>query len=114
LGLPFFNGTQIYAIQKSCLETLVCSPSPLVQFGNLTIAGGIAYGVHPAQSPVVAAEANNGTEFFLSSINFNGTSDNRIGVWSLTNTATLNSTPNLFLQNLILKVKPYQEPGYAQ
>jgi len=51
-----------------------------------------------------------GPEFFLISLNFNGTSDNRIGVWSLTNTATLNSTPNLFLQDLVLKVKPYTEP----
>ena len=109
LALPFFNGTQIYAIQKSCLESGCPSPG-FVHFGNLTIGGGIAASVHPAQSPVVATEANNGTEFFLISLNFNGTSDNRIGVWSLTNTATLNSTPNLFLQDLVLKVKPYTEP----
>jgi len=108
-SLPFFNGTQIYAIQKACLES-GCLSVPFVHFGNLTIGGGIAASVHPAQSPVVAAEANNGTEFFLSSLNFN----DRIGVWSLTNTATLNSTPNLYLQDLILKVKQYTYPGYAQ
>src|SRR5271157_3837636 len=116
LVTPFFNGAQIYAIQKSCLVTLVCSPSPLVQFGNLTIASGIAASVHPAQSPVAVSPPgpNNGTELFLNTLNFNGTSDNRIGVWSLTNTATLNSSPNLFPQNLVLRVKPYEEPGYAQ
>ena len=74
-----------------------------VHFGNLTIGGGLAASVHPAQSPAVnPTEPNSGTEFFLNSLNFNGTSDNRIGVWSLTNTSTLNSSPNLFRQNLVL------------
>lgn len=114
LVTPFFNGAQIYAISKADLES-VSFPIGFVHFGNLTIGGGLAASVHPAQSPAAnPSEANSGTEFFLNTLNFNGTSDNRIGVWSLTNTSTLNSTPNLFLQNLVLTVKPYSEPGAAQ
>jgi hypothetical protein len=113
LVTPFFNGAQIYAMSKVDLESGI-SPT-FVHFGNLTIGGGLAASVHPAQSSAVnPAEPNSGTEFFLNTLNFNGTSDNRIGVWSLTNTSTLNSNPNLFLQNVVLKVKPYEEPGAAQ
>jgi hypothetical protein len=113
LVTPYANGAQIYAISKVDLESGVV---PIfVHFGNLTVGGGVAFSVHPAQSPEAnPQEPKSGTEFFLSSLNFSGTSDNRIGVWSLTNTSTLNSTPNLFLQNLVLKVKPYSEPGAAQ
>jgi len=110
---PYFNGAQIYAISKADLESGT-SPT-FVHFGNLTIGGGLAASVHPAQSSAAnPSEANSGTEFFLNTLNFNGTSDNRIGVWSLTNTASLNSTPNLFLQNVVLNVKAYEEPGAAQ
>jgi hypothetical protein len=113
LATPFANGSQIYAMSKADLESGVFPT--FVHFGNLTIGGGTAFSVHPAQSPAVnPAHPNSGTEFFLNTLNFNGTSDNRIGVWSLTNTSTLNSTPNLFLQSIILKVKAYQEPGAAQ
>jgi hypothetical protein len=113
LVTPYFNGAQIYAMSKADLESGIFPT--FVHFGNLTIGGGGAASVHPAQSPAInPKEPNSGTEFFLSSLNFNGTSDNRIGVWSLTNTSTLNSTPNLILQNLVLEVKPYSEPGYAQ
>ncbi len=111
--LPFANGSQIYAISKAELESGIYPA--FVHLGNLTVGGGQAFSVHPAQSPAVSpAEPNSGTELFLSTLNFNGTSDNRIAVWSLTNTSTLNSTPNLFLQSVVLKVKPYEEPGYAQ
>jgi hypothetical protein len=113
LVTPYFNGAQIYAMSKVDLESGIFPT--FVHFGNLTIGGGLAASVHPAQSPAVnPAEPNSGTEFFLNTLNFNGTSDNRIGVWSLTNTSTLNSTPNLFLQNVVLKVKAYEEPGAAQ
>jgi hypothetical protein len=68
----------------------------------------------PANSSRLSTWCSPFTTFFLNTLNFNGTSDNRIGLWSLTNTSTLNSTPNLFLQNVVLNVKPYSEPGYAQ
>lgn len=114
LVTPFFNGSQIYAISKADLES-VSFPIGFEHLGNLTIGGGLAASVHPAQSPAAnPSEPNSGTEFFLNTLNFNGTSDNRIGLWSLTNTSTLNSTPNLFLQNVVLNVKPYSEPGFAQ
>ncbi len=113
LYTPYANGAQIYAISKADLESGIYPT--YVHYGNLTIGGGTAFSVHPAQSPEVnPTEPNSGTELFMNTLNYNGTSDNRIGVWSLTNTSTLNSSPNLFLQNVVLKVKPYEEPGYAQ
>ena len=113
LVTPFFNGSQIYAMSKSDLESGIFPT--FVHFGNLTIGGGLAASVHPAQSPAInPIEPQSGTEFFLNALNFNGTSDNRIGLWSLTNTSSLNSSPNLLLQNVVLPVKPYSEPGAAQ
>ena len=113
LVTPYANGAQIYAISKADLESGVYPT--FVHLANLIVGGGQAYSVHPAQSAEVdPTESNSGTEFFMSSLNFNETSDNRIGVWSLTNTSTLNSSPNLILQNTILNVKAYEEPGYAQ
>jgi len=114
LVTPDANGAQIYAISKADLESGVYPT--FVHLANLTVGGGQAYSVHPAQSAEVdPSESNSGIEFFMNSLNFNGTSDNRIGVWSLTNTSTLNSSsPNLILQNTILNVKAYEEPGYAQ
>ncbi|MGH9776552.1 MAG: hypothetical protein ACRD50_16595 [Candidatus Acidiferrales bacterium] len=113
---PFFNGAQIYAFSKADLEGLpnLSFAQPEVHFANLSVGGGLAASVQPATSPVAGGgEPNEGTEFFLSALNRNFTSDNRIGVWAMTNTESLNSTPNLALQNIVVKVKPYEEPGSA-
>jgi hypothetical protein len=52
-----------------------------------------------------------GTEYFLSSLDFTGTLDNRIAVWALTNTASLaTATPNLGLSDRILYSETYGQP----
>ena len=88
---------------------------PLVQLANIPLAEGIAASVQPATSPTVGGEPNKGTEYFMSSLNFNFASDNRIAVWALTNTASLNSaSPHVKLQHILLKTKVYEEPFAAQ
>jgi hypothetical protein len=114
---PTFNGAQIYALSKAALESLFGAQiiPPGVHLANLPLAEGIAASVQPATSPTVGGEPNKGTEYFMSSLNFIGASDNRIAVWALTNTSSLNAaSPNLKLQHLILKTKVYEEPFGAQ
>jgi hypothetical protein len=76
---PQANGAQIYAISKRDLIKGAADVH-FVQFENLTIAGTMAFSVQPAiTQPGEGGEA----EYFLESIDLTG-SDNRIGVWALT------------------------------
>jgi hypothetical protein len=114
---PTFNGAQIYAISKAGLESLFGAQiiPPGLHLANIPLAEGIAASVQPATSPTVGGEPSKGTEYFMSSLNFIGASDNRIAVWALTNTSSLNAaSPNLKLQHLVLKTKVYEEPFGAQ
>ena len=55
---------------------------------------GPSYSVQPATSPTAGSwdTKAGGTEFFLSALDFDGTTDNRIAIWSLTNTQSLGPT----------------------
>jgi hypothetical protein len=75
--------------------------------------------VWPATTPAGGyADDLGGTEYFLSSIaaeeaNGNGT-DNRIALWALSNTSSLNSaTPAISLRNAVVPVTTYSEPPKA-
>ncbi|MFY9529772.1 MAG: hypothetical protein WAR24_12760, partial [Candidatus Acidiferrales bacterium] len=112
-GFLTANGTQIYAMSKAALESGLLPA--LVHLANIRLAEGIAFSVQPATSPVVGGEPNKGTEYFMSSLNFIGRSDNRVAVWALTNTSSLNSaSPNVKLQHVLLNTKVYEEPFGAQ
>jgi hypothetical protein len=116
-GFLTSNGAQIYAISKAELEGLFGAQlvAPAVHLADIPLAEGTASRVQPATAPIALSEPNNGTEFFMSSLNFIGASDNRIAVWALTNTASLNSAkPLLKLQHIILKTKVYEEPFGTQ
>ena len=107
-----FNGTQIYAISKTALET--GSAYTLVHIGNLSLAEGTAYSVQPATSPQLSTEAKSGVEYFLSALDFTGTLDNRIAVWALTNTSSLSQTsPNVSLTNVVVNSEVYGQPVLA-
>jgi hypothetical protein len=96
---PEFNGAQLYAISKSALfsgslkyQAFHGAPIPLAE--------GLAYSVQPATSPTADSwnPANDGTEFFLSALDFDATTDNRIAVWAMTNTSSLDdATPDVTL-----------------
>lgn len=95
---PQFNGTQIYAMSKTALESgaptiVVAHYQPAASGSAFSSAiGGEAYSVQPATSPTAAdfATAAGGTEYFTSSLDFvNGAST--VGVWSLTGTSALSA-----------------------
>ena len=112
LAAPVFNGAQIYAISKAALEA--GTASTIVQFGGLPLAEGISYSVQPASSPNLSSETAPGVEYFLSALDFYGTLDNRIAVWAITNTSSLNSaTPSLVLSNEVIRSEVYGQPPNA-
>ena len=119
---PGFNGAQIYAIQKSALvggttPNVVrfegtAGPIPFDQTGY---GNGIPYSLQPALSPDGQfATADNGTEYFLGALEFGKKPfqlDNRLAVWALTNTASLNTaTPDLKLKDTIISSEVYGLP----
>jgi hypothetical protein len=104
-----FNGAKLYAISKSALAAAAISATPTIprvaylDLGKTPTGdagGSIWYSVQPATSPSAAQfdSSNNGTEYFLSSLDFFGAGDHRIAAWSLTNTASLASTPAVTMQ----------------
>ena len=105
-----FNGSQIYATSKTALET--GTPGALVRFVTHGLQEGPAYSVQPATAPNAQYDTGaGGTEYFLSALEFNGTLDDRIAAWTLTNTSSLNSTsPNLKLQYAVAKSEAYGVP----
>ncbi|HSC72775.1 MAG TPA: hypothetical protein VLB89_01330 [Gaiellaceae bacterium] len=130
-----FSGAQIYALSKSALAAGASS----VSVTHIDTSGKVnapsdagsaqpGFTVWPAQSPGTSQFqlADNGTEYFLSSNAADeaqkpvsgaaGTrSSNQIVVWTLSNTASLNTaTPSLSLSNRILSVGTYGVPPRAQ
>ena len=79
---PQFNGAQIYAIPKSDLVMAgpTATPAHFVHFDKLSIGGAPAASVQPALTTGAAP-----AEYFLNSLDPNGTFDQRIGVWAMTN-----------------------------
>ncbi|HEV2580717.1 MAG TPA: hypothetical protein VGT44_07675, partial [Ktedonobacteraceae bacterium] len=77
--------------------------------------GGLSYSVQPAESPSLGAEPNNGTEYFLSALQFGPAPlDNRIATWALTNTASLNvATPSVVLSFVVITSETYGQPPNA-
>ncbi len=115
LFAPGFNGAQVYATSKSGLES--GAPGPVVHFGGLGLAEGYSYSLQPATTPPGGSyeSAMGGTEYFLSALDFNATMDNRIAVWALTNTSSLNTaTPSLTLTSAVMPSQVYGQPPMTQ
>ncbi len=107
-----FNGAQIYALSKA--DLVAGAPLTLVHIGNLPLAEGIAYSVQPASSPDLSEAEGNGTEYFLSALDFFNLNDNRIAVWALTNTGSLTeATPTVSLTNVVIRSEVYGIPPLA-
>lgn len=115
-----FNGAQIYALDKNGLANGVFKLQ-YVRDSNFTgtgwtlpLAEGYSYSLQPATSPTAAswASANGGTEYMLSALDFNGTTDNRVATWALVNTSSLASaTPNVqLLDPGIVSSETYGQP----
>ena len=110
---PGFNGAQVYAVSK---KALMAGTTPnVVQFSSLVLANSIGYSVQPATSPSGAIDpANSGTEYFLSSLDPNGTFDNRIALWAVSNTGSIDDAkPSLSIEHVILTSETYGSPPPA-
>jgi hypothetical protein len=95
---PNFDQAQVYAFDKVGLESGTLKMQYVADAP--TLAEGYSYSLQPATSPTTGdwSPANGGTEYMLSALDFNGTLDNRIAVWALTNTSSLaTATPDVQL-----------------
>ncbi|MGH2486288.1 MAG: hypothetical protein ACRDHE_09770 [Ktedonobacterales bacterium] len=116
---PNFNGAQIYAMSKQGLVEAAehGGAGPTVVHIDASQAlvpyGGESYSLQPATTPPGADYARN-TEYFLSSLQFVDTFDNRIAVWALSNTGSLREgSPNVSLDFKVLKSETYGQPNPA-
>jgi hypothetical protein len=120
----FFNGAQVYAMAKRALAAGVMPPVVQIDAGALPTpdAGGIWGSLQPATAPRGDDSdedngdggRNHGTEYLLSSLDFFNTLDNRIAVWALTNTRSLNSaTPTLGFTHVVIGSESYGFPPDA-
>ena len=105
-----FNGAMVYALSKAAL--VAGSIGGTQALFLQTLAEGPAYSVQPATTPPgdTFESANGGTEYFLSALDFNGTTDNRIAVWKLTNTSSLATTPALAMTSSLVTTVTYGQP----
>jgi len=120
-GGAAYTGSQIYAISKRGLAAGGSLP-PVVQFEQPRLGPFRSFTVIPAISPAGKASGDNkGTEFFLSSTLGDGSetgnlapTEQRIGVWAVTNTKSLDSSaPNLALTNQLISASTYALPPPA-
>jgi hypothetical protein len=111
---PDYYGVELYAMSKSLLEA--GGLPALWQQEVTTLAEGQAYSLQPATSPNGVYDSSaNGTEYFLSSLDFDGTGDSRIAAWALTNTGSLNTgSPSLLLSSQVLPSESYSMPPPAR
>ena len=116
-----YTGSQIYAFSKADLTSGAATPS-MVSFEGPALGPFRSFTVWPAISPAgQASDASGGTEFFLSSTLGDGSetgntaaSENRIGVWAITNTSSLDSgSPDLRLSNKLIRADTYTMPPKA-
>jgi hypothetical protein len=108
---PGFNGAMVYALSKTALAA---GGSPtLVKFFQPTLAEGFAYSLQPTTTPSGAAHAtgNDGTEYFLSALDFTGETDDRIALWAMTNTVSLSDpTPDPAMHVTVVDSLTYGQP----
>ncbi len=121
LFVPGFNGAQIYALSKRALAAGILPTVVHIDAGAIPVGtpnAGPWYSIQPATSPDPSQESSsrNGTEFFLSALDFSATvpNDNRVAVWALSNTASLrNLKPNVKLQHVVIPSVAYAAPPAA-
>jgi len=120
-----FNGAQVYALDKDALANGIFKMQYVLHSNYDTssgewspsLEGGYIYSVQPATSPTTGSwdTSNNGTEYFLSALDFDGTTDNRVAAWAMTNTSSLaTATPAVHLEDYsIVDSEVYGQPPPA-
>jgi hypothetical protein len=105
---PEFNGDQIYAVAKSDLVEEADSIH-FVHFTDLNIGGAPAFSVEPALT-----YGSPPAEFFLSSLDPNGTFDQRIGVWAMTHRERVATGGKPTLSSKVIRSEGYAIPPPAE
>jgi hypothetical protein len=115
---PSFNAAQILAFSKAQLTSHPSSIT-VTAVENVSVDGSPGFTVWPAQSNAGDyATDKNGTEYLLSTIAGDGSETGnptgtarRIGLWALTNTASLNTaTPALEITSRLINSQTYVFP----
>ena len=118
-GTPF-NGAQIYAMSKRALADGILPTIVHIDSGSIptpirdAASGALWSSIQPATTRAGDDYASSfgGTEYFLSSLDFNGTVDNRVAVWALTNTRSLGKVfPSVQLSLQIIPSELYGLPN---
>jgi hypothetical protein len=104
---PENNGAQIYAIAKSDLVNLVSAPH-FVHWDNLHQGGSLAQIIQPALT-----QGHPAAEYFLSSLDPNGTFDQRLAVWALTNKGAVVHGGKPTLSSMVISSEAYGIPPPA-
>ena len=106
---PEFNGGEIYAFSKKDLVGL----APTVHFArfpHLSVGGTTPVAPQPALTTGASS-----AEYFLGSLDPNGTFDRRLAVWAMTDTSAVSTGGKPTLSSLVLTSEAYGlPPGAAQ
>jgi hypothetical protein len=100
---PRFNGADIQAFAKK--DLIAGDPVHFVRFAHLHIAGTRALTIEPAIS---TGKPNAG--YFMESLDPNGTFDNRLGVWALTERERVAAGGHPILSSTVITSEPYGRP----
>jgi hypothetical protein len=101
---PQFDGGELWVINKAGLV----AGNPTVKFahfGGLKVDGQTTLAPQPALSTVKPH-----AEFMLSSLDFNGQGDNRIGVWAITDRAAVASGGLPTVSSIVVNSEQYANP----
>ena len=103
---PQFDSAEMFVIDKADLVAGVASPR-FVHFGGLMVDGHQTLAPQPALS-----SGNPNAEYLLSSLDFNGTGDHRIGVWAVTD-RNLGAGEKPQLSMIVIRSERYANPPPA-
>jgi hypothetical protein len=101
---PQFDGAELWVIDKAGLV----AGNPTVKFAHfahLRIAGHSTLAPQPALSI-----SNTNAEFMLSSLDFDHTGDNRLGLWAITNRAAVAAGGLPTLSSTVINSEAYANP----
>jgi hypothetical protein len=101
---PQFNGTEVWAFDKAELAA-GATTLHFVRFSHVMIAGHTGVAPQPALSV-----GNPNAEYFLSSLDFNGAGDHRIGVWAMTRRAQVGAGGMPVLSSVVINSEAYANP----
>ena len=106
--LQHFNGAQLYALSLAQLRAGAAHPA-MVTFENLSVAGVQGFHVQPANTT-----GDPGVEYLMSSLDPNGTFDNRIAVWAVTDPGAVSRGGTPALSVRVIDSQAYAVPPNAQ